>query len=70
MRRLILSALLAAGSAVPAIAAERSFPTGGGFDEMKGQLIFAPIRILRAERLDGTPHPSGRFKTWLVFKHR
>ncbi|WP_174293477.1 peptidylprolyl isomerase [Sphingomonas bacterium] len=45
-------------------------PTGGGFDEMKGQLILAPIRIIRAERLDGTPHPSGRFKTWLVFKNR
>ncbi len=45
-------------------------PTGGGFDEMKGQMILAPIRILRVERLDGTPHPSGRFKTWLVFRKR
>ena len=47
-----------------------AMPTGGGFDEMKGQLILAPVRLLRAERLDGTPHPSGRFKTWLVFKKR
>ena len=45
-------------------------PTGGGFDAMKGQMILAPIRLVRAERLDGTPHPSGRFKTWLVFKNR
>ena len=44
-------------------------PTGGGFDAMKGQMILKPVAILRAERLDGTPHPSGRFKTWLVFKH-
>lgn len=47
-----------------------AMPSGGGFDAMKGQLILAPVRIVRAERLDGTPHPSGRFKTWLVFKHR
>ena len=45
-------------------------PTGGGFDAMKGQMILAPIRLLRAERLDGTPHPSGRFKTWLVFRNK
>lgn len=45
-------------------------PTGGGFDAMKGQLILKPIPILRAERLDGTPHPSGRFKIWLAFKHQ
>lgn len=45
-------------------------PTGGGFDVMKGQMILAPIRIVRVERLDGTPRPSGRFKTWLVFRRR
>lgn len=45
-------------------------PTGGGFDAMKGQLILAPIPIVRAERLDGTPHPSGRFKIWLAFRPR
>lgn len=47
-----------------------ALPTGGGFDEMKGQMILAPVRLVRAERLDGTAHPSGRFKTWLVFKKR
>jgi peptidyl-prolyl cis-trans isomerase A (cyclophilin A) len=45
-------------------------PTGGGFDAMKGQLILKPVPILRAERLDGVPHPSGRFKIWLAFKRR
>ena len=44
-------------------------PTGGGFDAMKGQMILKPVPLIRAERLDGTPHPSGRFKTWLVFRH-
>ena len=43
-------------------------PAGGGFDAMKGQMILAPVPLIRAERLDGTPHPSGRFKTWLVFR--
>ena len=44
-------------------------PTGGGFDAMKGQMILRPVPLIRAERLDGTPHPSGRFKTWLAFRH-
>lgn len=45
-------------------------PTGGGFDAMKGQMILQPVKLIRAERLDGTPHPSGRFKTWLAFKRQ
>jgi peptidyl-prolyl cis-trans isomerase A (cyclophilin A) len=45
-------------------------PTGGGFDAMKGQMILRPIALIRAERLDGTPHPSGRFKIWQVFQKR
>jgi hypothetical protein len=40
MRRLILSALLAASAAVPAIAAERPFPTGGGFDRVSNSTPF------------------------------
>ena len=43
-------------------------PTGGGFDAMKGQMILRPVPLIRAERLDGNPHPSGRFKTWLAFR--
>ncbi|MEI9851355.1 MAG: peptidylprolyl isomerase [Sphingomonas sp.] len=40
-------------------------PSGGGRGAMKGQMILAPVRILRAERLDGVAKPSGRPKTWL-----
>ena len=43
-------------------------PTGGGFDAMRGQMILNPVPLVRAERLDGTPHPSGRFKTWKAFR--
>lgn len=41
-------------------------PTGGGSDAMKGQMILDPIRILRARRLDGKPHPTGGPKPWLI----
>lgn len=40
MRRLILSALLAASAAVPVIAAERPFPTGGSFDRVSNSTPF------------------------------
>ncbi len=40
--------------------------TGGGMDAMKGQMILDPVRIVRARRLDGTPRPTGRSKTWLI----
>jgi hypothetical protein len=40
MRRLFLSALLAATAVVPAAAAERSFPTGGGFDRVANSTPF------------------------------
>jgi peptidyl-prolyl cis-trans isomerase A (cyclophilin A) len=39
--------------------------TGGGTGVMKGQMILQPVRIVRAERLDGKPQPSGRPKPWL-----
>jgi len=41
-------------------------PTGGGRGVMRGQMILPPVRILRAERLDGTPRPTGRPKPWLL----
>lgn len=48
-----------------------ALPSGGGSGPMKGQMIVRPVVILRATRLDGTPHPSGRPKPWLIFeKHR
>lgn len=40
-------------------------PTGGGSDAMKGQMIMQPVRIIAARRLDGTPKPTGRARTWL-----
>lgn len=43
-----------------------ALPTGGGRGVMRGQMITRPVRILRAERLDGTARPTGRAKPWLV----
>src|SRR4051812_30816494 len=40
MRRLIFTALLAASAATPVIAAERAFPTGGGFDRVSNSTPF------------------------------
>lgn len=40
-------------------------PTGGGMDAMKGQMILAPIKLIRARRLDGVARPTGRPKPWL-----
>ncbi|MGN6377197.1 MAG: peptidylprolyl isomerase [Sphingomonas sp.] len=39
-------------------------PTSGGDGAMKGQMLDRPIRIIRAVRMDGTPHPTGRPKPW------
>ncbi|HWK36898.1 peptidylprolyl isomerase [Sphingomonas sp.] len=41
-------------------------PTGGGSGPMKGQMILKPVTLIRAERLDGTPRPTGRVKPWLI----
>ncbi len=43
-----------------------AMPTGGGRDVMRGQMILKPVKILRAERLNGTAKPSGRPKPWLL----
>ena len=43
-----------------------AMPTGGGRDAMKDQMILKPVRILRAERLDGVARPTGRVKPWLI----
>ena len=47
-----------------------ALPTGGGRDAMKGQMILSPVRIIRAERLDGVAKPSGRVKPWLLGPQR
>ena len=41
-------------------------PTGGGEGEMKGQMLLKRVKILKAVRLDGTPHPTGRPKPWTL----
>lgn len=43
-----------------------AMPSGGGRGVMRGQMILKPVKILRAERLDGTAKPSGRPKSWLI----
>jgi len=43
-----------------------ALPTGGGSGPMKGQMILKPVTILRTERLDGTPKPTGGVKPWLI----
>lgn len=43
-----------------------ALPSGGGGDVMRGEIILKPVTILRAERLDGTAHPSGHVKPWLL----
>jgi peptidyl-prolyl cis-trans isomerase A (cyclophilin A) len=41
-------------------------PTGGGSGAMKGQMLLKRVRIVKAIRLDGTPHPTGRPKPWTL----
>ncbi|MGK6355326.1 peptidylprolyl isomerase [Sphingomonas sp. DT-207] len=41
-------------------------PTGGGRGPMRGQMIQPPVKILRAERIDGAPKPTGGPKPWLL----
>ncbi len=43
-----------------------ALPTGGGRDAMRGQMILQPVQLIRIERIDGTPHPTGRVKPWLL----
>ena len=42
----------------------------GGEGAMKGQLMTRPVTIVKAERLDGVSHPTGRAKVWLLFQKR
>ena len=43
-----------------------ALPSGGGGDVMRGEIILKPVAILRAERMDGAPHPTGHVKPWLL----
>jgi peptidyl-prolyl cis-trans isomerase A (cyclophilin A) len=41
-------------------------PTGGGEGPMRGQMLYTPIKIVRAVRLNGMARPTGRAKGWLI----
>jgi peptidyl-prolyl cis-trans isomerase A (cyclophilin A) len=41
-------------------------PTGGGSEEMKGQMILKPVRLITARRLDGVAKPTSPVKPWLL----
>lgn len=43
-----------------------ALPSGYGTGAMRGQMIFKPVPILTARRIDGTPKPTGRVKPWLI----
>ncbi len=43
-----------------------ALPSGGGGDVMRGEIILKPVTIVRVERLDGTPQPTGHVKPWLL----
>lgn len=43
-----------------------AMPSGGGEGPMKGQMLVHPITIVKAIRLDGTPHPTGLPKPWTI----
>ena len=46
-----------------------AMPTSpGGEGAMKGQLLLKPVMIIRAQRLDGTPRPTGRVQVWKLFE--
>ena len=43
-----------------------AMPSAGGDGAMKGQMLVRPITIVKAIRMDGTPHPTGLPKPWLL----
>lgn len=59
----VFGRVVAGMDVVKRILAERA---SGGSGAMKGQVLDRPVRILRAQRLDGQPHPSGRPKPWTL----
>ena len=47
-----------------------ALPTCCGSEAMREQMIVRPVKLVRAERLDGTPRPTGRVKPWLIGRPR
>lgn len=43
-----------------------AMPSAGGTGAMRGQMLTQPVKIITAQRLDGTPHPTGGAKPWLI----
>ena len=47
-----------------------AMPTGGGQGPMRGQMLFKPVTIVRAVRLDGTAKPGSPIKPWLIYPRK
>ncbi|WP_419807469.1 peptidylprolyl isomerase [Sphingomonas sp.] len=43
-----------------------AMPAAGGTGAAKGQMLVRPVAIVRAVRLDGVAHPTGRPKPWTL----
>lgn len=43
-----------------------ALPSGGGRGPMRGQMILDPVKLIRAQRLDGVARPTGKVKPWLI----
>ncbi|WP_425228805.1 peptidylprolyl isomerase [Sphingomonas sp.] len=43
-----------------------AMPASGGSGAMRGQVLDRPVTIVRAVRLDGVAHPTGRPKPWTL----
>lgn len=43
-----------------------ALPAGGGTGAMRGQMLTRRVTIVRATRLDGVAHPTGRPKPWTL----
>lgn len=50
-------------SGMPVVKRILAMKTGGG---MGGQMLMPPVKLVAAKRLNGTPHPTGIVKPWLV----
>lgn len=47
-----------------------AMPAGGGQGPMRGQILFKPVTIVRAVRLDGTAKPTSPIKPWLLYPRK
>lgn len=47
-----------------------AMPSGGGQGPMRGQMLFKPVTITRAVRLDGKPGLTSPVKPWLIYSRQ